>query len=126
MGRAAKRNQLRPEAERFGIRAVCGIAPTDQSGTFEKAIEVTGPLTPAALSGPTAPLPYSITPADSEFLLLVYGGFDGDISGIGGAAGSTGNPFRHYDRATCEKAMVYIRACNHNRFNEVWTKAKTG
>lgn len=100
--RAAIRNAARPTAERFGIKAVCSLAPTDFTGT----------------TSPTSVL--RLTPNHTPFYLVVYGGLDGDVAGWDGATGLAGTGYRHYDRATTQKAMVFLDHCNHNRFNDVW------
>ncbi|SCG54229.1 Alpha/beta hydrolase family protein [Micromonospora echinaurantiaca] len=101
--RAARRNSARPPATRYGIRAVCALAPTDLA--FGKPEEV------------------ALGRADTPFFAVVYGARDGDVAGGRGARYYGGTGFRHYDRATCDKAMVFIDNCNHNRFNSEWFKA---
>jgi hypothetical protein len=99
--KAALLNLARPAATRFGIKAVCSLAPTDQTGTARTADRLT-------LEG-----------ADL-FYLVVYGTHDGDVSGIGGGRAFSGTGFRHYDRATCAKSMVFLEGIAHNRFNTNW------
>jgi hypothetical protein len=99
--RAAQINRSRPAATKYGIKAVCSLAPTDFSATV-----------------PPGPTP--LTPADTPFYAVVYGALDGDVAGYQGAESFAGTGFRHYDRATCDKAMVFLDHCNHNRFNSVW------
>lgn len=102
---AAKMNSKLSPTQKYGIKAVCALAPTDFAGT----VSSTG-------SWSTRPLESKDTP----FFSVVYGGLDGDVSGCGGAKSSGGTGFRHYDRTKTEKAMVYINHCNHNRFNTQW------
>jgi hypothetical protein len=57
--------------------------------------------------------------------LVVYGAVDGDVAGQSqGSHGPfesfTGTGFRLYDRATCAKAMVFVKGACHNRFNTNW------
>ncbi|HVE70038.1 MAG TPA: hypothetical protein VNI54_01620 [Thermoanaerobaculia bacterium] len=113
--RAAKDNLIRtvrnpasPQAkDRYGITAVCSLSPTDFTGTFSSNAAV-------------------LTPAEQLTYLVVYGSLDNDVAGrsdtpTGGAFDNfTGTGFRHYDRATCDKAMVFIRGACHNRFNTNW------
>ncbi|MEU5941137.1 hypothetical protein ABZ807_18530 [Micromonospora sp. NPDC047548] len=99
--RAARMNTSRPAATRYGIKAVCSLAPTDYAFG-------------------TSPGPVPLTRADTSFYAVVYGALDGDVAGWGGAEASGGTGFRHYDRAACDKAMVFLDHCNHNRFNSVW------
>jgi hypothetical protein len=63
---------------------------------------------------------------DTGFLLVLYGGLDGDVSGMDGARTFGGNGFRHYDRASAEAAMVYVPGCDHNRFNRTWSADDSG
>jgi hypothetical protein len=100
--RAAQMNTSRPASTRYGIKAVCSLAPTDLR--FGDS-------------------PVVLTKADTPFYAVVYGALDGDVDGRGGARAPGGTGFRHYDRTTCDKAMVFIDHCNHNRFNKVWFKA---
>ena len=78
----------------YRIRAVCGLAPADSSGEATG----TGRLT--------------LTSDDDLFLLLLYGSQDNDVY--------VGDPIRHYDRATCEKSLIFVTGANHNRFNTEW------
>jgi hypothetical protein len=101
--RAARINASRPAPAKYGIQAVCSLAPTDSSFDL-----------------PPGPVP--LAKADTPFYAVVYGALDGDVAGFGGARGLGGTGFRHYDRAACDKAMVFIDFCNHNRFNSEWLK----
>jgi dienelactone hydrolase len=85
----------------YNIKAIVALAPTDFSGT--------NPTTSERLKLTT-----------SKFL-CIYGSNDGDVwGGVNPSTAYTGTGFRFYDRATVEKAMVFIyRAC-HNRFNTKW------
>jgi hypothetical protein len=104
--RAAIKNSER--AERVGVSAVVTIAPTDFTGA--------GP--PGSRN--------ALTSSEATSLLVVYGALDGDVSGRGGASGIGGTGFRHYDRASCEKAMVFLDGCTHNRFNRTWSEDEFG
>jgi hypothetical protein len=106
--RAAEMNAKRAAAARFGIKALCLLAPTDFTGT----------LVPSQVRSVDA----TITP----FLAVILGALDGDVAGWGGANNVVGTGFRHYDRATCDKAQLFLDHCNHNRFNAVWTKDDFG
>jgi Chlorophyllase len=91
-------NQQLPPADRFAIKAVVALAPTDFSGT--------------------SPSPLNLS--TSKFL-CVYGANDGDV--WGGSNPSTqyaGTGFRFYDRASVEKAVVFVYGATHNRFNTIW------
>ncbi|MCK9593113.1 MAG: hypothetical protein M0Q91_13995 [Methanoregula sp.] len=82
----------------WNIKAIVALAPTDFSGTS---------LTPLNL-------------ATSKFL-CIYGSNDGDVwGGSNPSTAYTGTGFRFYDRATIEKAMVFIYGATHNRFNTQW------
>ncbi|HYP09281.1 MAG TPA: hypothetical protein VER03_23860 [Bryobacteraceae bacterium] len=85
------------------VKAICSIAPTDVRGA-SNAHKLTLPAS-----------------AGVNYLVL-YGGLDGDVSGqrTNGRADITGSGFRLYDRAACDKAMVYIPRATHARFNTVW------
>lgn len=93
-----------PGHDPYGIRAVCALAPTDLTGT-------------ATGSGRL-----DATEADGASLLVVYGTQDSDVDGFRevGNPDPAGTGFRHYDRATAPKAMVFIRGATHNRFNTRW------
>ena len=97
--RAAILNSARPAATRYGVRALCSIAPTDFTGTVA---------------------PNNLSSADTGFYLVMYGGLDGDLSGFGGASGFAGTGFRLYDRARTQKSMVFLDNCIHNFFNTEW------
>lgn len=101
--RAAILNAARPAANRYGIKAVCSLAPTDITGTSK----------PATVQ--------KLDTSHAGFYLVLYGALDGDVAGFGGATGLSGTGFRHYDRASLQKSMVFLDACNHNRFNDVWS-----
>jgi hypothetical protein len=89
--------------KRCVVKAVATVAPTDFTGTLVAAQQ------------------RRLAAANAGFLMVLYGGLDGDVSGAGGARGFTGTGFRTYDRATAPKAMVYVPGCCHNRFNRTWT-----
>jgi dienelactone hydrolase len=93
---------LNAAQKRCVIRAVAAVAPTDVTGFLDPSEQLVA------------------TSANAGFLLVLYGGLDGDVSGVGGARTVFGTGFRHYDRATAPKAMVYVPGCTHNRFNSVW------
>jgi hypothetical protein len=91
-------NQAQPATQRFAIKGVIPLAPTDFTGTG---------ATPIVLS--------------TSKLLVVYGGNDGDVwGGANPSASFAGTGFRFYDRATVEKAHVFIPHATHNRFNTLW------
>ena len=101
--RVVKKNRAAPAASRFGILTVCSLAPTD----------LTGGQVPANRM--------FLDQYDLNFYSVLYGALDGDVSGKGGSnspEGGTG--FRHYDRARCQKALVFAERCCHNSFNSVW------
>lgn len=91
------------------IKAVASLAPTDVTGSL------------AARSQRNV-----MDEATAGFYFVMYGGLDGDVSGIGGAKDFWGTGFRHYDRATAPKAMAYIPFCDHNRFNDTWSADESG
>jgi hypothetical protein len=91
------------------IKAVASLAPTDVTGSL------------AARSQRNV-----MDDATAGFYFVMYGGLDGDVSGIGGARDFWGTGFRHYDRATAPKAMAFIPFCDHNRFNNTWSTDETG
>jgi subtilisin family serine protease len=105
---AAELNLARPAATKYGLRAVIALAPTDFSGVAD----------------PKDRLRMRTNRAAS--FLCVYGSHDGDVSGgfdpkdRSQGWGFTGTGFRHYDRASTQRAMVFIHGATHNRFNTVW------
>ena len=88
---------------KFTVKAVCSLAPTDFTG-----------------SNPPANRMF-LDVNDLAFYTVVYGALDGDVSGLYGATGYPGTGFRHYDRARCAKAMVFLDLCCHDYFNTTWT-----
>jgi hypothetical protein len=99
---------LNAATSRCAIKAVALIAPTDFTGTFASAGQL------------------QVDSANGGFLFVMYGGLDGDVSGAYGARSLTGTGFRHYDRASAAKAMLYVPGCCHNRFNSIWTADESG
>ena len=91
--------------KKYGVVGVCSLAPTDFSG-----IAVAG-------DGP-----FVLTANETPFFLAIQAALDGDVSGVGGANAGTGTVFRHYARAQCQKALVQLTECCHNRFNTTWSK----
>ncbi len=85
------------------LKVVCAIAPTDAKGSQQDPVD----------RG-------SLDPGLTGFFYLLYGGLDGDVDGDGGPLDPVGSGFRHYDRATCEKASAFVERCSHNRFNTEW------
>ncbi|MGZ8822283.1 MAG: hypothetical protein ACXWX1_13305, partial [Aeromicrobium sp.] len=96
---------------RFGVRAVCSLAPSDFTGSATD--------NPMILSNNDDPVTSLL-----EYL-VVYGSLDGDILGdsdgpIGPHGTLAGTGFRLYDRANCRKMMVFAKGACHNRFNTNW------
>jgi hypothetical protein len=87
----------------FTIRCVGAIAPTDFS-LFRAGGSIDG----------SVPVPMRL--AGSLRLLVLYGSHDGDVGD------PIGNGFGLYDRARCDKTLVYARGLTHNRFNSVWNE----
>jgi hypothetical protein len=105
---AAELNRTRAAGTACGVRAVVTISPTD----------FTGMLTPGSAR-------LRMSAATTASYLSIYGSHDGDVSGSFGSLrsqgwGFVGTGFRHYDRATTQRAMVFIHGATHNRFNQVW------
>ena len=102
----AARNARRPAAQRFGLRSVVQIAPTDFTGMTSSPLRMNSNVT--------------------DSYLVVYGSHDGDVAGAfpaaarGQAWSFAGTGFRHYDRSGTQRAMVFIHGATHNRFNAVW------
>lgn len=96
-------DKLNRVSKKFGIRAVCSLAPTDIVG-----VSVNQPL--------------SVTASPTSAYLVVYGGLDMDVSGarVAGQSDSNGSGFRLYDRSTASKSMIFLPFCCHTRFNTVW------
>ncbi len=120
-------NKSRKENQQFGITAICSLAPPDMTGTA-KIVGSSGDIRtfiPDRIPDFFFDGPNTLQDSRVSYL-VVYGGLDGDVSGSDGALGSLGTGFRHYDRATCPKAMVFLHHCNHNRFNSEWKNDKTG
>ena len=90
----------RQGSKRYGIRGIVLLAPTDQIGRTDK--------------------PIFLKKDDRLRLLVLYGSRDGDVMGPVGTEDTTGTGFRHYDRATCDKSMIFIRGITHSRFNTIW------
>ena len=90
------------------IRCVAMVAPTDFTGRLPEAQR------------------HMLVDADAGFAFVLYGGLDGDVSGMDGANAFAGTGFRHYDRASAQAAMVYVPGCIHNRFNRTWTADDSG
>ncbi|MGZ8719343.1 MAG: hypothetical protein ACXWXY_09245, partial [Aeromicrobium sp.] len=114
--RATKLNKLRASStsgpRRFGVGAVCSLAPSDFTGSSTDSAMVLfnndQPVNPLLLS-----------------YLVVYGSLDGDILGdsdgtVGPHGTLSGTGFRLYDRANCRKLMVFAKGACHNRFNTNW------
>ncbi|KUH83210.1 MULTISPECIES: alpha/beta hydrolase [unclassified Mycobacterium] len=113
---AVKMNKARTSStsgpRRFGVSAVCSLAPSDFTGSAtDDAVTLVNndmPVSPLLLT-----------------YLVVYGSLDGDILGDSlGALGPhgtlAGTGFRLYDRALCRKMMVFAKGACHNRFNTNW------
>lgn len=96
--RARELNQARTTAKAT-IKAIALLTPTDFTGTTTSPLRLTG---------------------DDVFLWVLGGGLDADASGRGGARAFTGSGFRHYDRATCPKSMLFVDQVTHSRQNETW------
>jgi hypothetical protein len=97
----------------FKVKAVCLIAPTDVTG-------IARPQDQLSLNND----------GDLRYLVL-YGSHDGDISGADHLGvdprvtpHSVGTGFRQYDRATCDRTMVFVQGITHNRFNTKWNLEK--
>jgi hypothetical protein len=98
-------------SKKFGIRAVCSLAPTDILGCSTTA---NAPLFVAAPPPKARPVSY----------LVMYGGLDFVLGErTAGQLDVNGSGFRLYDRSTADKAMVYPTFCCHSRFNTVWEDA---
>jgi hypothetical protein len=88
----------------YKVKFVCSLAPTDLSGRAQAGQRMI------------------LTPAETSFFALLYGMHDGDVNGAGGARELGGTAFRHYDRATAPKSMIFLDGCSHNRFNATWVR----
>jgi monoamine oxidase len=95
-------NARRPDKNQFGVQSIVALAPSDMTGSLVDRQQL------------------KIGPARGEKLLVVYGSYDGDISGFCGSLEFTGTGFRHYDRSSTHRAMVFIHRACHNRFNTLW------
>lgn len=100
MVRAAK--TIAASHPQYKVKFVCALAPADGSGTAPPAQRMV------------------LNTKEAGFFALLYGANDGDASGAGGANDIAGTAFRHYDRATADKSMIFFERCAHNRFNRVW------
>lgn len=119
--RAARINAERDTNKRYGLKALCSLSPSDGTGTAKEfSIFANSNDRIKNQNAKIVPCPISLSPSDTAFYLVVYGGLDGDISGEVGADAWVGTGFRHYDRATCERSMVYLPHCGHNGFNRIW------
>jgi len=112
-------------SRQYGIQTVCSLSPTDFTNP------TTGFLCKAPMaigsSGDVLSVS-SLNRAHCRFYAVVYGALDGDVKTFGTKSlyAGTGTGFGHYDRAQTDKAMVFLDACNHNRFNDVWTADDNG
>jgi hypothetical protein len=88
--------------DKFGIKTICLLAPTDFTG------------------GQVVASRTSLDETDVDFLSVVYGALDGDVTGSGGSDAIGGTGFRHYDRASCQKSLIFVERCCHNSFNSIW------
>jgi carboxypeptidase C (cathepsin A)/subtilisin family serine protease len=86
----------------FKVRAVCSLAPTDYTGLATNAARILA--------------------EDSLRYLVLYGSHDGDVGGQDPPPALGGTGFRHYDRATCERTLAFVKGMKHDRFNTVWTQ----
>jgi hypothetical protein len=86
---------------RYGINAVVSLAPLDETGLLEpsKRLRLTDP---------------------NVHYLVIYGSHDGDVGDWRCGSVDHGTGFRHYDRATCPRSMLFIHGATHNRFNTEW------
>jgi hypothetical protein len=89
----------------FRTQCVASMAPTDFTASF------TSPAAANRIAG-RVPAPMSLGGALRYLVLL--GAHDGDVSG------PSDNGFGLYDRAACDKTLVFARGLTHNRFNTVW------
>jgi hypothetical protein len=96
---AARRNAARTSLERVGIEALCLLGHADPTGN--------------------AP----ILSTHTAFLAVLQGGLDGEALDSRTDGLGVGTGFDAYDLADCEKAMVVIDRCGHERFNSVWAAA---
>lgn len=87
----------------FGIKCVTSIAPTDFTIGF----------TGGRVDG-RVPVPTSLG-GNLRYLVLL-GSHDGDVADV------EANGFSLYDRATCDKTLIFARGLTHNRFNTVWNE----
>lgn len=105
---AAELNRRRSSGTRYSIRAVVALAPTDFTGMTARADRL------------------RMRSSRTASFLCIHGSHDGDVSGAFDPAnrsqgwGFVGTGFRHYDRASTQRAMVFIHGATHNRFNTVW------
>jgi subtilisin family serine protease len=105
---AAQLNLMRPSTSKCGVRAVVTLSPTDFTGMLP------------------APERLRMRSDRTASYLCIYGSHDGDVSGSFDPVersqgwGFVGTGFRHYDRATTQRAMVFVHGATHNRFNSVW------
>ncbi len=95
------------KSKRFKVRGVCSIAPMDLMGNHLNSFGNT-----------------TLESKHTPFYLVLYGALDCDVGGWGGARSLSGTGFRLYDRAKCDKSMIFIDKANHNRFNDVWMADK--
>ena len=123
--RAALLKKARGSEQEFGIKAVCSLAPSDMTGGLMKIGHANSLKDLKEGTFPTTNSPHKLTGSKLTYL-VVFGGLDADVDGRDGAFGAFGSGFRHYDRATCPKAMVFLHHCNHRRFNSVWKGDSTG
>ena len=98
---------LRGNAD-FTVRAVCALAPSDLTANRNP-------------DQPKVSHRLTLKSTDNLRLLVLYGSQDGDLTGFR----MRGTGFRHYDRATCERTMIFAKGITHNRFNRRWDNNST-
>jgi hypothetical protein len=92
-------NADRDAADRFDVTAVCVTAPVDRNLT-------------------------TVTPLHTGALLVLEPGLDGEAP-AGRSRTSARTALGTFDRATCEKSLLFLDGCNHRRFNSVWADDDT-
>lgn len=107
----------------LNVRALVQLAPTDLTGLLRGRA-------PAGVAGGRVGVvtePMRVTAALEAFQLLVYGSRDGDVSGLQDVrVGVTGEAFRHYDRSSAHRSLLFWHGATHARFNRFWEDEDEG
>lgn len=99
------------------VRALVQLAPSDLSG-LTNGRRPSGRISPKTSFVTT---PMRITEDLHLKYLCIYGSRDGDVSGWRDQRTQViGTGFRHYDRASAQRAFQFWHGATHSRFSRLW------